>query len=58
MKGASLGWVVVLTTNIRLSWKGLLGTNALDYYEKTYLTVVKSFITLGPGHYLTPHIMV
>jgi hypothetical protein len=31
-----------------LGWKGLPGTNALAYYEKSYLTVVKSFITLAP----------
>ncbi len=34
--------------NIRLSWKGLPGTNTLAYYEKVLLTVVKSFITLAP----------
>ncbi len=32
--------------NIRLSWKGLPGTNALAYYEKVQLMAVKSFITL------------
>ncbi len=32
--------------NIRLSWKGLPGTNALAYYEKAQLKAVKSFITL------------
>jgi hypothetical protein len=36
-------------TNIRLGWKGLPGTNALAYYEKSQLTAVKSFITLAPG---------
>jgi hypothetical protein len=29
--------------------KGLAGTNALAYYEKAELTVVKSFITLATG---------
>jgi hypothetical protein len=41
-------WVgSALPTNIRLDWKGQPGTNALAYYEKSYLTAVKSFITLG-----------
>ncbi len=39
-----------LIANIRLGWKGLLGTNALAYYEKSYLTTVKRFITLAPDH--------
>jgi hypothetical protein len=34
-KGASLGQALALTANIRLSWKGLEGTNALAYYEKS-----------------------
>ncbi len=37
------------TANIRLSWKGLPGTNALAYYKNSQITSVKSFITLGPG---------
>jgi len=28
----------------------LLGTKALAYYEKSYLTAVKSFVTLAPGY--------
>jgi len=47
LKGASFGQALALSTNIRLSWKGLLGTNALAYYEKSQLTAVKSFITLA-----------
>ncbi len=43
------GWVPCLTTNIiRLSRKFLSGTDALSYYEKSQLTVVKSLITLAP----------
>jgi hypothetical protein len=38
-----------LPANIRLCWKGLPGTNALAYYEKSLHTAVKSFITLAPG---------
>jgi hypothetical protein len=29
-----LGRLLALHANIRLSWKGLPGTNALAYYEK------------------------
>ncbi len=32
-----------------LGWKGLPGTNALAYYEKSFLTTAKSFITLALG---------
>jgi len=32
-----------------LGWKGLSGTNALVYYEKSYLMAMKSFITLATG---------
>ncbi len=35
LKGASLGQALALTAKIRLSWKGLEGTNALAYYEKS-----------------------
>ena len=38
---------MALPTNFRLVWKGLPGTNALAYYEKSSLAVVKSFITLA-----------
>jgi hypothetical protein len=39
-----------LPANIRLGWKGLPGTNAQAYYEKSELTAVKSFITLATDH--------
>jgi hypothetical protein len=48
LSGAPLkGKLLALTTNIRLGWKGLPGTNALAYYKKLYLMSVKSFITLA-----------
>jgi hypothetical protein len=34
---------------VRLGWKSLPGTNALAYYENSYITDKKSFITLAPG---------
>ncbi len=34
-------------------WKGLPVTNALAYYEKSWLTATKSFITLAAGGNLT-----
>jgi len=40
---------LALPTNIRLGWKGLPGTNALAYFEKSQLTAVQSFITLATG---------
>jgi hypothetical protein len=33
LKGASLGQAPGLPANIRLGWRGLLGTNTLAYYE-------------------------
>jgi hypothetical protein len=47
LKGASLRKALALFANIRLDWKGLPGTNALAYYEKSKLTAVKRFITLA-----------
>jgi hypothetical protein len=35
-------------TNIRLSWKGLPGTNTLAYYKNPLITVIKSFIVQAP----------
>jgi hypothetical protein len=35
-----LGRLLVLPTNITLGWKGLLGTNAVAYYEFKKLTGV------------------
>ncbi len=43
-----LGQALASPTNITLGWKGLPGTNALAYYEKSELTSVKSFTTLAP----------
>ncbi len=34
---------------MKLSWKGLPGTNTLAYYENPKITAVKSFIGVGPG---------
>jgi len=48
--GAPLkGNLLALPTSIRLDWKDLPGTSALDYYENSKLTTVKSFITLATG---------
>ncbi len=44
---------LALTEKFRLGFTGLPGTNALDYYEKMYLTAVKVFKTLGPGTVFT-----
>jgi hypothetical protein len=35
---------LALPTNIRLSWKGLLWTNARAYYEHSKIMATKSFI--------------
>jgi len=43
------GRLLTLTTNIELCWKSLPGTSTLAYYEHLLITVVKSFISLGPG---------
>ncbi len=43
------GRLLALPTNIRLSWKGLPGTNTPAYYEDSKVTDVKSLITLSPG---------
>jgi hypothetical protein len=40
---------LALPTNIRVSWKGLPGTNNPAYYENPEITAVKSFITQAPG---------
>jgi hypothetical protein len=47
LKGASLRQVSTLPPNNRIGWKGLPGTNALAYLEKSELTAVKSLITLA-----------
>ncbi len=38
-----------LTENIRHGWKGLPGTNTLNYHENPQITTVKSFIGLASG---------
>jgi hypothetical protein len=45
---ALLGKPLALPT-IRLGWKGLQGTNTLDYYKHLQITALQSFVTLGPG---------
>ncbi len=37
-------------TNIRLGWKVMPGTDAPAYYEKSYLTSVKSFIKFAAAN--------
>ncbi len=49
LKGASLGQAPALPANIRLDWKGLPGTNTLDYYKKLLIKAVKSFIVQASG---------
>jgi hypothetical protein len=39
------GRLLALPANVRLGWKSPPGT--LAYYEKAYITAVKSFITLA-----------
>jgi hypothetical protein len=48
LKDASLGLVLALPVNIRLGWKGSLGTYTLAYYENPKITDKKSLITLAP----------
>ena len=36
------------TTNIRLGWKGLPGTNSLAYFENPLITAVISFMIQAP----------
>jgi hypothetical protein len=45
-----LGKLLALPTKISIGWKRLSELNTLAYYENLYITDVKSFITLGPGH--------
>jgi hypothetical protein len=45
--------LLALPANIRLGCKGLQETKTLAYYENSYITDKKSFITLGPGANLT-----
>ncbi len=41
-----LGKLLTIPTNVRLVWKGLTETNALAYYEHSYVTDAKSLMTL------------
>ncbi len=38
-----------LPANIRIGWKGLLGTNTLAYCKNLQILAVKSFIVQAPG---------
>ncbi len=51
--GPLYGTLPTLPTNCILGWKGLPGTNTLAYYENSLITVIKSYILLGPGVNLT-----
>ncbi len=50
-----LGRLLALPTRIRLMMERLPRTNGRAYYEKSYLTAVKSFITLAPGVSVVKH---
>jgi len=58
LKGPLLGLAMALLANIILSWEGWPRKNTLAHYEHSFITAVKSFITLGPvtnaGRYLGP----
>jgi hypothetical protein len=49
VKDDSLGWALASLANIKLGLKGIPRTNTLAYYELSYITAVKSFMTLSPG---------
>ena len=49
LKCRPIGLTLALSSNIRLGWKALPGTNTLAYYENSQITAVKSFLTLAPG---------
>ncbi len=49
LEGSSIGQAPVLPTNIRLSWKGLPGTNTLSYYEHSRKFGRKKFYNIGPN---------
>ncbi len=44
-----LGRLLALSTNIRLDWEGLPGTNTPAYYKNSLVKDVKSFITWYQG---------
>jgi hypothetical protein len=47
-KGITLGIVLANSANIRLSWKGLIGTNTLAYSKVRKLRTKKVY-NIGPG---------
>jgi hypothetical protein len=49
LKGASFRLALALLGNIRQGWKGLPGTDTVAYYENSYITDIKRFVSLGPG---------
>jgi hypothetical protein len=49
LKGALVGKVLALPTNIRLGCRALPGTSTLAFYKNLNITAVKLFITMGPG---------
>ncbi len=44
LSGESLGEAPALSANIKVGWKGLVGTNTLAYYENW----TKKFYNIGP----------
>jgi hypothetical protein len=48
LKVASLAQAAALPTNIRLSWKGLPGTNTVAYYENSLIIAIKSLLVQAP----------
>jgi hypothetical protein len=44
-----LGWLLALSTNIKLGWKRLARTNTLVYSKYSSIKDVKRFITMSPG---------
>ncbi len=46
LKTVALGKALTLSTNNRIAWKVLPGTNGLAYYENPQITDKKSFMTL------------
>jgi hypothetical protein len=53
LSGAPLcGRLPALPANIIIRWKDLPGTNTLAYYEYSYNTAVKSYLTLSTVKYV------
>ena len=49
LKGASLGWALAFPANIRLDWKGFVGTNTSSLLQKIVNYGSKKFYITGPG---------